>query len=244
MVSEFAPSGLEIRAHFEGDKGEQVTSTTLPVRQVDEATSYGYPLEGNWYMRGIPSALSHHRWGLATEFAVDFFKVDAEGRIAQGDRIDPQSYYGYGEAVLAAADGVVEMVVRGMKQDRAARMRREGETDEAFSKRIGELDQRAMQEHGLGGATGNLIVLRHPSGQRTAYAHLRTGSLRVKEGDSVSRGQVIAEVGDTGDSAAVHLHFQVMEESVMRAIPFNFDSVRVVSRELGSWIEPLSAGSE
>ena len=35
------------------------------------------------------------------------------------------------------------------------------------------------------------------------------GSVKVEVGDIVKRGQVIAEVGDTGDSAAVHLHFQI-----------------------------------
>ena len=61
------------------------------------------------------------------------------------------------------------------------------------------------------------------------------------EGDEVARGQVIGEVGDTGDSPAVHLHFQVMEGAAMRSIPFRFAGVRVLSRELGSWVEPAPA---
>ncbi len=77
----------------------------------------------------------------------------------------------------------------------------------------------------------------------TAYGHLKTGSPRVSEGDAVERGQVIAEVGDTGDSAAVHLHFQVMEGGQpMRSIPYRFDGVRILSNELGSWIEPSPDG--
>lgn len=109
---------------------------------------------------------------------------------------------------------------------------------------MGELNQRAMREHGLGGATGNLIVLRHANGERTAYGHLKSGSVKVDEGDSVARGQVIAQVGDTGDSPAVHLHFQVMEGSQpMRSIPFRLEDVRILSNELGSWVEPSETDS-
>jgi len=238
LASEFAPTRLEITARYlTGADGNEV-ATSIPVLIHEAEEGYGYPLQGSWYMRGIPSASSHHRWSLATEFAVDFFKVDAEGRISDGDRVDAGNYYGYGEPVLAAADGVVEMVIRGMKQDRVARMRRTEESEEAYSARMGELNQRAMQEHGLGGATGNLIVLRHPNGERTAYGHLKSGSLEVAEGNEVTRGQIIAEVGDTGDSPAVHLHFQVMEGAAMRSIPFRFVGVRVLSHELGSWVEP------
>ena len=41
------------------------------------------------------------------------------------------------------------------------------------------------------------------------YGHLRASSVRVAPGQSVRQGEVIAEVGDTGDSAAVHLHYQL-----------------------------------
>jgi murein DD-endopeptidase MepM/ murein hydrolase activator NlpD len=54
---------------------------------------------------------------------------------------------------------------------------------------------------------GNLIELNHGFGYKTRYGHLN--KMYVKEGDSVTRGQVIGEVGNTGVSEGAHLHYEV-----------------------------------
>jgi lipoprotein NlpD len=53
---------------------------------------------------------------------------------------------------------------------------------------------------------GNLVIIKHDNTYLTAYAHNRT--LSVKEGDSVKKGQKIAEMGDT-DSNSIKLHFEL-----------------------------------
>ena len=54
---------------------------------------------------------------------------------------------------------------------------------------------------------GNLVVLRSKDGLTTVYAHCRR--LNVREGESVTSGQQIAEVGETGHATGPHLHFEV-----------------------------------
>jgi murein DD-endopeptidase MepM/ murein hydrolase activator NlpD len=54
---------------------------------------------------------------------------------------------------------------------------------------------------------GNLILVRHPNGYVTAYAHLK--ELTVKRGDQVKRGQMIARSGQTGNVNTPQLHFEV-----------------------------------
>lgn len=54
---------------------------------------------------------------------------------------------------------------------------------------------------------GNVIEIDHGYGYTTYYAHVR--DVRVKKGDEVKRGQVIATVGNTGKSTAPHLHYEV-----------------------------------
>ncbi|WNQ11623.1 peptidoglycan DD-metalloendopeptidase family protein [Paenibacillus aurantius] len=56
---------------------------------------------------------------------------------------------------------------------------------------------------------GNTVVIDHGNGMWTWYGHIREGGLKVSEGETVKRGQKIAEVGSTGDSTGNHLHFEV-----------------------------------
>ncbi|MBP5270546.1 MAG: peptidoglycan DD-metalloendopeptidase family protein [Clostridia bacterium] len=56
---------------------------------------------------------------------------------------------------------------------------------------------------------GNYILIDHLDGTSTLYAHLNTGTLKVKKGDVVNRGDIIAGVGTTGVSTGYHLHFEV-----------------------------------
>ena len=58
-----------------------------------------------------------------------------------------------------------------------------------------------------GGAFGIQIVVRHPDGYFTQYAHL--ADVAVDQGDQVRTGQVIAQSGTTGNSTGPHLHFEV-----------------------------------
>ena len=57
---------------------------------------------------------------------------------------------------------------------------------------------------------GNHIVQDIGDGNYAFYAHLKTGSVKVKAGDQLSAGQVIASLGNTGNTDAPHLHFHVM----------------------------------
>ena len=59
---------------------------------------------------------------------------------------------------------------------------------------------------GYSGGYGNVVILEHDNGIRTLYAHC--SKLLVKSGERVSKGQVIALVGSTGNSTGPHLHIE------------------------------------
>lgn len=84
-----------------------------------------------------------------------------------------------GTTVVAAASGKVVKVVSGCK---------EGATS-------------------CGGRYGNYIVIEHPNGQYTRYAHLQKVSISM--GQTVSQGKKIGTIGNTGSSTGPHLHFQI-----------------------------------
>lgn len=61
---------------------------------------------------------------------------------------------------------------------------------------------------------GNFIAISHKFGYQTNYAHLY--KIHVKKGEEVKRGQIIAEMGDSGRSTGSHLHFEVLRYNKYR----------------------------
>lgn len=64
-------------------------------------------------------------------------------------------------------------------------------------------------KYGWNGAFGNLIIMKHPNGMTTFYAHIKDGGIAVSQGQVVSQGDVIGYVGSTGRSTGPHVHFEV-----------------------------------
>ena len=64
-----------------------------------------------------------------------------------------------------------------------------------------------LANYGWNGGYGNYIILNHGNGITTRYAH--ASQLYVSAGQAVTKGQVIAAVGTTGNSTGPHLHFEI-----------------------------------
>jgi len=60
-------------------------------------------------------------------------------------------------------------------------------------------------------AFGNLVLVRHNNNYVTAYAHAK--ELRVKQGDQIKAGEIIATSGQTGNAGAPELHFEIRQGS-------------------------------
>jgi hypothetical protein len=146
------------------------------------------PLAGEWAMLagGRSALVSHHYPTPIVSNAVDFVRLDEEGRGHDGDPKREKSWYGFGEPVLAPADGTVVSV-----------------GDVHPDEPVGNLGQKP--------AYGNHVLLDIGGGRYAVLAHLKQGSSRVSEGERVRVGQPIAAVGDSGDSLVPHLHFHVQD---------------------------------
>lgn len=207
-----APDQMRVVVRAQGPAGVKDIEAVIPVRAYRSPIDYRFPLKGAWLEASLPTAQSHHRWNSPTEFAVDFFKVDADGATFHDGSAEASHWYAFGEPVLAAADGEVVRVTGDRVQDRTFLAQRPGETAGQRGERVGrEVETRALADF-PNNLLGNIIVIRHQVGdtiEYSSYDHLKTGSAKVKVGDRVKAGDQIAEVGDTGDTPVVHLHFEV-----------------------------------
>jgi len=215
----------------------------LKVSSYQNKVKYSLPLEGAWLMTGTPETgvLNHHRFGIPNEFGVDFRKVGPGGELYRNDGKDASDYYGCGEKVLAAADGVVAAVNYGSVQRWSRFNPIEGESPADFEKRFFRELGEAMKGNINDWMGGNSILIKHAEGEYSSYVHLMENSVRVKVGDRVKRGQHIGAVGNTGDSFDVHLHFQVTDSPDFlrcRSLPFAFDNIQTQLREPGRFVEP------
>lgn len=77
---------------------------------------------------------------------------------------------------------------------------------------------------GRKGGYGNMVIVQHPDGRETRYAHLH--SISVSVGDPVGKGEPIALSGSTGKSTGPHLHFEMRENGVA------VDPLRILSNVL------------
>lgn len=80
----------------------------------------------------------------------------------------------------------------------------------------GQVIKAGWDEWGL----GNAIEIKHPNGSATVYGHNRR--LLVSKGQQVKQGQIIAEMGSTGNSTAPHLHFEYYPNGRVAANPTSF----------------------
>jgi hypothetical protein len=147
------------------------------------------PFAGDWYVAqgGHAELVNNHRVAPPQRDALDLLEVN------RGDTRDPgrtglDSYYAFGEPLLAPADGKV-VYVSDVLADRPA-----GSPD-------------PDPEH----AAGNLLILDIGNGKYVALAHLQRHSAVVIVGQEVRDGQALARVGNSGNSDEPHLHVQVQD---------------------------------
>jgi hypothetical protein len=184
----------------------QTPGGALEIRGVDVPVSMkrppviGAPLVGDSWLagNGPDNSVGHRRvmMALAGEgrfpqrFAIDWIRLFPDGRTFRGDPKDNRSYRAFGAEALAVADATVVETKDGIP---------ENEPD-PIARAV------PITPETVG---GNFVLLDLGSSAYAFYAHLQPGSLRVKRGDRVRRGQALALVGNTGNSTEPHLHFQV-----------------------------------
>ncbi|HYM22626.1 MAG TPA: M23 family metallopeptidase [Vicinamibacterales bacterium] len=202
------------------DSSDVVLEGTTILVSTDVA-AISAPFHGEWAAFNGPSNSSGHRrlvlgldghTAIGQRFAIDFLKLDSTGSSHRGDPANNANYYAYGTELLAVADGVIAGVKDGIPQN----------VPGANSRAV----PITMETVG-----GNYVAIDIGHGRYALYAHVQPGSLRVKVGDHVKRGQVVALLGNSGNSTEPHVHFQVADGPTFlssEGIPYAMDHFDVV----------------
>ena len=161
-------------------------------------------------------------------YAYDFCPVNENGDMYKDSPWKKENWYGYGQPISATGDGTVVGVANDVPEN--------------YFK-----GKEVVYAHPPGNdiykaSYGNFVVIDHGHGEFSFFAHMKTGSVRVKAGDHVVAGQQLGELGFAGDAFAPHLHYMLIDNAdALKAegLPSYFRNVR---RILGSSIEDISQG--
>jgi hypothetical protein len=143
------------------------------------------------------------------QFAIDYIQIGPNGTCCNGPPSAPNSWWGYGTPILAAAPGVVVEVVDGLPDQQP----------------VGTVSP----DLPLANFAGNSVIEDIGGGRYIGYLHLQPGSIpaSVRKGAPLRAGDLIGHLGNSGNSNGPHLHFQVMDRPSSldaTALPFVFDT--------------------
>ncbi len=153
-----------------------------------DVTKLKLPFSGEWLVYQGGRNIFENAYAQSDDFrfAIDFVYLKDKRLFSGAGGIGSKNedYYCFGQPILAPADGTVVKAEAGYD-------------DNPPGKPTGDP------------ADGNIVVVSHGNGESSMFDHLKQNSLKVKRGDKVKQGDVLAECGNSGGGPAPHLHYQL-----------------------------------
>lgn len=160
------------------------------------------PFKGKWIASGAGASglTNHHDRIRSQKYAIDIVKFSDTDKLFENNGVANEDSYTFGAEIISPVNGKVVHV-----------------TDSLPDKKIMERDKLA----------GNHIIIQFQDTLFVALAHLKQKSIRVKPGDLVQTGDLLAQVGNSGNTDFPHLHIHVQNSEVYdiettKSFPFRF----------------------
>lgn len=189
-----------------------LTDFQVPV-STESVPLLGPPFSGGTWLAGDgPMNSSDHRRSVFAidgsvyspeRFAIDWIKIGPNDDTRHDGATKNENWWSWSEPVLAVADGEVTEVVDKFPDN----------------------TPRVLPPVTLDNIAGNHIILQIAPNRFVTYAHLQRGSIRIQTGSRVHRGDVIALLGNSGNTTGAHLHLQVTDRNsvlLSQGVPFVF----------------------
>lgn len=161
------------------------TEDNLP--KIDRnSTKLKLPFKGEWTVvwGGDTKELNYHVESAAQKNAFDIVIKDVKGNSFKTDGKTNEDYYAFGKEIIAPGDGEIVLVVDGVKDNKP------GELNPVY-------------------IPGNTVIIKTAQNEYLFFAHFKQHSIKVKEGQQVTQGQLLGLCGNSGNSSEPHLHFHI-----------------------------------
>lgn len=148
------------------------------------------PFEDEWFVfwGGRMKEDNNHTSNSCQRFAYDFVQTK-DDKTHTGDGKKNEDYYCYDKPIFLPYAGKIIAVEN-------------------------QIDDNVPGEMNPYLAAGNYVIIDHGNGEYSFLAHLKKGSVLVKKGDLIFKGQEIGRCGNSGNSSEPHLHYHLQSDSV------------------------------
>jgi len=204
--------------------------------ELDNAVSVEFPLRGEWMAPHTPGTKipSHGSDQLGQRYAFDFLQVnwnkkgvhyyDASKLRYLLFGVPLEKNYCWGQNIYAPCEGKIVECKDGLKERNPVHL-----VSDLFvvlkNAFFGDLKN-------LHPILGNYIIMECENGIYAFFAHIKKDSIKVSVGDNIKKGQILGQVGHSGNSTGAHLHFQLMDSINLleaKGIPCVFEKYEVYS---------------
>jgi hypothetical protein len=221
------PCVIALRVHAlqpENPHMQESTVTSPPIKiSSQSAIVLAPPFKGDGWMNvnGCCLEVGPHRFVTnpmngtldpSEQFAIDWIKVDDQGKAFRTDGKKPEDWLCYGVEVLAVGPGIVVEAMRDLPD---------------------EPPGVAPNNLKVAEIAGNHVILDLGGGRYAMYAHFAPHSLVVHVGDHVRAGDKLGLLGNSGNTTGPHLHFQISDRPStldVTSLPFVFENMTLWRR--------------
>lgn len=182
---------LDNQSEINGLFVKAYTDVTVPVLNRN-VTPMQLPFKEEWtvFWGGDTKEQNYHMNHMAQKNAFDLVITDPSGSTFSGTGEKNEDYYAFGKELIAPCDGEVVLVVDGIKDNKP------GEMNPIY-------------------IPGNTVVIKTKNNEYLFFAHFKKHTIRVKEGQKVTKGQLLGLCGNSGNSSEPHLHFHIQNSEDM-----------------------------
>lgn len=222
FLARFEKGSLDLKLHLD-EQGKVggiwfiPPASDIPVPERNR-TRLSFPAKGRWKVvwGGDTRERNQHHDARDQRFAFDLLGVGEDGGTRRGAGEGNEDFHAFGREISAPAEGIVTDVIEGVRDNRPGSMN-------PLS------------------AVGNAVFIEHSPDEISVLAHFKQGSIRVKPGQKVARGETLGLCGNSGNSSEPHLHYHLQNTHVPQdatgirvffdGLELERDGVRVSTRD-------------